>query len=211
MPKRILNLATLIAIAVVFAACGPTPSGYDPDAIDTSNDPVQETLEEATPIEISRGGYDFVLTPKASYILRGKVLSRENYHGGWNALLSPCDVAMAWGELLKGDLYRQLDWSQSGRWYWWQYGAGFTQTNAFVARYSSNTHVIPATPNLARAAKSLHAGDVAELTGKLVFIKGKKGDYNCWWNSSLSRSDTGDGSCEVLYLERLKTGDHYYE
>jgi hypothetical protein len=80
-----------------------------------------------------------------------------------------------------------------------------------VARYSSNTHVIPATPNLARAAKSLHAGDVAELTGKLVFIKGKKGDYNCWWNSSLSRSDTGDGSCEVLYLERLKTGDHYYE
>ncbi len=199
------------AFILLLAGCGAAPSGYDPDPIDTSGDPTQETLESAEPIQISRGGYDFVLVPKASYVLRGLVLSRENYYGGWQSLLSPCDVAMAWGELLKDGLYKQLDWSQSGRWYWWQYGPGFSRTNAFVARYSSNTHVIPATPNLAKAAKSLHSGDVAELTGKLVFITGKKGGFNCWWNSSLSRSDTGDGSCEVLYLERLKTGDHYYE
>ncbi len=206
MRRHALNLATLLAIATVFAACGPTPSGYDSGAIDTSNDPAQEALENAPPIEISRGGYDFVLAPKASYVIRGRVLGRENYHDGWNALLAPCDVAMAWGELLKGDLYKQLDWSQSGRWYWWQYGQGFPQSNTWVARYSSNNHIIPATENLAKAAKALHAGDDAELTGKLVFIKVKKGDYNGWWNSSLSRSDTGNGSCEVIYLERLKTG-----
>ena len=211
LPRHILNLVTPLAIVLVFAGCRATPSGYDPDPIDTSQDPVQEALEDAPPMEVSRGGYDFVLTPKASYIIRGKVLGRENYHGGWNALLSPCDVAMAWGELLKGDLYKKLDWSQSGRWCFWQYGPGFTQSDSFVSRYSSNNHIIPATKNVERAAKSLHAGYDAELTGKLVFIKGKKGDFNCWWNSSLSRSDTGNGSCEVLYLERLKTKDYYYE
>ncbi len=208
---RTCCLMLAVFAALLSSACGATPSGYDPDPIDTSGDPVQETLENAVPIPVSRGGYDFVLEPKASYVIRGKVLSRENYSYSWNALISPCDVAMAWGELLKDGLYNKLDWSQSNRWYWWQYGQGFTKSDRFVARYSSNTHVIPATRNLEKAAKSLHMGDDAELTGKLVYVKVSHEGESFWWNSSLSREDTGNGSCEVLYLERLKTDGHYYE
>jgi hypothetical protein len=41
------------------------------------------------------------------------------------------------------------------------------------------------------------------LEGYLVNITGANGWH---WNSSMSRDDTGGGSCEVLYLTRVKKG-----
>ncbi len=199
------------AILATSLACGPVPSGYDPTPISPAEDPVQERIEHPRNLQFSKGGYDFVLTPLARYTLRGVVVGRENYYSGWNSLLAPCDVAVAWGELLQGDLYRRLDWSQSNRWYYWEHGDDFPRDERFVARYSSNTHLIPADENLTRAARSLGAGDLVELSGELVKVDGRKGDFTCWWTSSTSREDTGDGSCEVLYLRRLRVEDKVYE
>jgi hypothetical protein len=41
--------------------------------------------------------------------------------------------------------------------------------------------------------------DLVELEGYLVYVKGD----NFTWNSSLTRNDTGDGACEVLYVEKI--------
>ena len=51
----------------------------------------------------------------------------------------------------------------------------------------------------------------AELTGFLVAVHGAKGGQSWDWNSSLSREDRGDGSCEIMYLTRLKTEGRVYE
>jgi len=203
-------IAAVLALALA-AACSPAITGVDDSPIDISGDPEQTPIQDPLPITFSKGGYDWVITPRASYVLRGRVLSRKNYRSGWNAVLSPCDVAMAWGKLVEDGLYEKLDWSQSNRWYWWEYGPDFSHENTLVARYSSNTHIIPATPNVARAAKSLGRGDIAELRGDLVRVDGRKGGNTVWWNSSLARTDQGDGSCEVLYLRSVRTGGRVYE
>jgi hypothetical protein len=31
------------------------------------------------------------------------------------------------------------------------------------------------------------------------------------WNTSLSRSDTGDGACEVFYVDKVRIADREYE
>ncbi|OYV99730.1 MAG: hypothetical protein B7X11_05105 [Acidobacteria bacterium 37-65-4] len=206
-----LAAAACLLLAGLLLACKATPTSWDSSPIDTSADPEQTPVEHPIGMAMRRDGYDVVLTPRADYVLRGVVLDRSSYYSGWNAALAPCDVAMAWGKLLEDGLYRKISWSQSGRWYWWTYGPGTGLDNAFIARYSSNTHVIPADTNLERAVKHLGKGDVAELSGELVDVGVRRGGYSGWWHTSLSRSDTGDGSCEVLYLRRLKEAGRVYE
>ncbi|MBZ5589601.1 MAG: hypothetical protein LAO05_13645 [Acidobacteriia bacterium] len=206
---RLPSVAGALLLAAV--ACGPRPSADDRTPIDVSQPPEQTTIESPEPFRISDGGWEFVVTPLAGYVLRGIVVSRENYGFGWNGRLAPCDVAMVWGELAKGDAWRRLDWSQSGRWYFWRWSGVQPFPKATVVRDSSNTHVVPANPNLKRAARSLGEGDIAELTGELVRVEGRRGAERVAWRSSLSREDTGDGSCELLYLRRLRLDGKVYE
>jgi hypothetical protein len=42
-----------------------------------------------------------------------------------------------------------------------------------------------------------------------VYANVKGNTYN--WNTSLSRDDRGDGSCEILYLKKLKVNYRVYE
>ncbi len=193
------------------SSCGPRPSAEDSAPIDVSLAPEQTPIEGGEPIRVEDGGWEFVITPLASYVLRGIVVSRESYRFEWNSELSPCDVAMVWGELEAGEGWRRLDWSQDGRWYFWRWSGQPPFPNSTVVANSSNTHIVPADSNLARAARSLSEGDVAELAGDLVAIEGHKGGRTVRWRSSLSRGDTGDGSCEILYLRRLRVAGKVYE
>jgi hypothetical protein len=200
-----------LSVLLAAASCGPIASGTYDGGIDVSSDPEQTAISDPTPLRRTLDGYDLTLTPLANYVLRGVVLGRERYSWGWQADLAPCDVAMAWGPLVEDGLYTRLHWSQDNRWYFWHWRGSFPHDNAFIARYSSNTHVIPATNNLRRAVMSLSAGDIAELSGELVRVDGRDGGATVWWVSSTRRDDTGDGSCEVLYLRRLRTDHRIYE
>ena len=205
-------LVVIVVIGIVLIFSGrPVASDTYSEQINPEQEPEQQTIETPQPRHFAKGGYDWTFTPRATYVLCGVVLSRKNYSSPWNGILSPCDVAIAWGDLVKNDLYQRVTWSQKSRWYWWQYGADFPNDNKFIVRNSANSHIIPASDNLARAAKSLSYGQVVELSGELVSITGKKSGFNCWWNSSLSRTDEGDGSCEVIYLKRLKVDGKIYE
>jgi hypothetical protein len=180
-------------------------------AIDILSDPAQELPKNGTAVNDSAGGYAFTITPRAEYAIGGIVVSRENYSSGWNAELSPCDLAIAWGKLVQTGLHRKLSWSQGGRWYYWTYGGDFPFDNTFIARYSSNNHIIPATDNVRTAALSLAEGDTVELFGQLVDVDGRAGEQTVWWRTSSSRDDTGDGACEVFYVRRIRCRESVYE
>ena len=208
----LLPRTTCVAVALLLlAGCGPRPTAEDASPIDVSQPPEQTAVDNADPIRLEADGYEFVITPLAHYVLRGVVVSSESYRTGWNSNLSPCDVAVVWGELAADDAWQKLAWSQSGRWYYWRWHGQQPLTNEDVVRSSSNTHVVPASSDLASAARSLTPGDIAELGGELVRIDGRKGQGKVWWKSSLSRADTGDGSCELLYLRRLRVNGKVYE
>jgi hypothetical protein len=149
--------------------------------------------------------------PKARYTLGGIVVGVERYRMGLAGELAPYDAAMVWGKLAEGDRYRKISWSQDDRWYWWRPEAGNDLGNDVILRNSSNNHLIPANENLRKAIGLLKRGDRAELRGYLVEVDGKKGSGWYRWVSSLSREDSGSGSCEVIYLTGLKTGGKVYE
>ncbi len=197
------------AWAVMWLGDRPRVNGRDHAPIDLAADPVQENLAGEAPRPFAGGGKKWLMRALADYTGMGIVVSRRSYRYERNGGLAPVDVAIAWGDLVNDGLYKQLSWSQSNRWYWWRYGADFTPGDTFVARHSANIHIIPASKNLGRAALALRSGDKVELDGQLVQIENPE-EPSSSWVSSLSREDQGDGSCEVLFLERLKNGSKVY-
>ena len=70
---------------------------------------------------------------------------------------------------------------------------------------SSNMHMIPANRDVEKRLKSARVGAIIELSGYLVGIQ-ERGQWT--WVTSLSRTDTGDGACEIVWVERVVLREH---
>ncbi len=202
--KRPINKALFVLLLAWLAGCGPAPEGRVFEGeINVKLKPEQTPAEGAKRVIVKSHGFTWMLEPKAAYLADGIVLSKKNYGSDWNAMLSPCDLALAWGKMVATGLHQQCRWSQSGRWYYWRYDRDFPFDNTFIAKWSANTHIIPASDNLKAALRKVAKGDTVRLEGYLVYVSGSDGKQTYTWNSSLSRDDQGNGSCEVLYLTAL--------
>ena len=71
-----------------------------------------------------------------------------------------------------------------------------------ITRSATNAHLIPADDAIRAALFSMSPGSVVEIRGLLVNAKAEDGFY---WNSSLSRTDSGAGACELIYVTRAST------
>jgi hypothetical protein len=174
------------------------------EAFSAESDPVQTLIysKATTPMVWDRSGMRWQITPKAEYQIAARVLHTENYRSGWQSALSPVDLALGWGKLSNPFVDKWIDWDQNMRWYFFHWSAGSPYTNDYIVTHSANVHIVPADDNLKRAALEVHRNDIVLLEGTLINIDGGKSDHSYWWHSSLSREDTGDGSCELLLLKR---------
>ena len=144
---------------------------------------------------------DQKITALAAYDITATVLSTERYYIDNGSSLSPVDFAMGWGPMSDLDLARQLGLSQGGRWFRYRLPNGrFPLTYDEINSHSANVHIRPASEAVRERVLSVRAGDVVHMTGKLVEATSGKGGN---WRSSLSRTDTGAGACEVFWVERI--------
>lgn len=147
---------------------------------------------------ITRG--DFQLTPLAHFALDARVLHRKIYRWDRQATLAPVDLALGWGPMSDQGVLDQLRISQSMRFYWFEYKLPPPISKEEIISHSTNLHVIPATPKIAAQCKSLRTGALVHLSGDLVeAIAPQFGS----WKSSLSRTDTGNGACELMWVQEL--------
>ena len=143
---------------------------------------------------------DFTIIFKATFKLKARVLSRERYYTGREAQLAPVDLALGWGRMSDESVLDRIDISQSGRFYRWQTDK-FPIPPREIEINSANMHLIPADVAVEDDIKSAVKGNIVKLQGYLVFVKHPDG----WkWRSSLKRGDTGDGACEVVYVESFE-------
>lgn len=140
------------------------------------------------------------ITPLASYEIRARVLGKERYRFGRESELSPYDFALGWGPMSDQAIVEQLEISQSGRWYFWQ-ARQLPLPKQNLITSSANTHLIPAQAEIAELLDLVRVGEVIVLRGKLVAVNADDG----WqWRSSLRRDDTGQGACEVFWVEAVE-------
>lgn len=143
---------------------------------------------------------EYTVSALAEYEVTARVLSSRSYSKGREAEVSPIDLALGWGEMAQREMLSQLQVTQDSRWYFVRWRGAVVEASDVIAN-SANTHTIPASEQIAKELAAVEQGDVVTLRGYLVSVRADDG----WkWNSSLSRMDTGDGSCEVLWVESVE-------
>ena len=161
-----------------------------------AEEPEQEALDDAPRFEHER----YTIRPLATFRLRARVLSREDYRLDAMSDLVPTDLALGWGAMSNSAVLERIDISQSGRFYFWHVQQ-FPIPEREIVSHSANMHLIPADAGVARVLSEVRKGQVIALAGELVEVTRPDG-----WRirSSLTRDDSGAGACEVIWVQDLR-------
>ena len=162
--------------------------------------PVQENDSSRTIIQQG----DFRLQPVARYKLRGEVLGIKRYHSGIQAALVPLDVAVGWARMSDQAVLDGLKISMGNRFFFYQWLGAPPIPRQEIERSAANNHIISANPGVARAGGRLRRGQIAEMHGWLVDADGPNGFR---WATSRRRDDTGNGACELFFVEAISVSD----
>lgn len=155
--------------------------------------PIQTALSDTASFKFK----DYTVTPLAQFELEARILSRAGYSSGREAELSPLDLALGWGPMSDESVLEYFSITQSGRFYYWS-ARQLPIPRAEVVQNSANMHLIPADAEVAATLQDFRVGEVVKLRGYLVQVQAPDGWH---WRSSLTRSDSGAGACELIWVE----------
>lgn len=186
-----------IVVLIVFAAfhwwghrsIAQAPGVLAPEA------PVQAPARGLKPFE--HGGA--TLTPLAHFDLRARVLGAKRYRFDDEATQAPFDLALGWGRMSDSAVLDRIDISQSNRFYFWRTDH-YPIPRQEIISSSANMHIIPADEAVMAKLRMVRRGHVVSLRGYLVMAKGNQGV----WISSMTRADSGNGACELFWVESIE-------
>ena len=176
------------------------------DSLDYLFEPVQ--VEAAGEKVVVIDGTDVKITYVAEYAVSGRVVGTHDYVSDEVFdLLSPRDVALAWGWLSDKDADSDIDWGNfvnRGFRVSVYYDKGDSAENAVGALkgYMSNNHLIPYDDEANRLINEIRKGHFVRIEGFLVnvhYVVGPAGKY-LDWNTSTTR-DNWD--CEIVYVTNV--------
>lgn len=172
------------------------PITYPPGVL-IAAEPVQvDALPNDTAFDYGK----FQLKPLARFALDARVLHRKIYRYDRAAALVPVDVAVGWGRMSDQAVLDQLQISQAARFFYYEYKGQPPIPREEIISHATNLHLIPSTKVVAVQCKSLRTGELVHLAGILVEATG--GEIGSW-RSSLTRTDSGKGACELVWVEEL--------
>lgn len=160
--------------------------------------PHQVHLSTPETITMEVKGETIQLELLATYEMEAGIRSRKNYYFDDSAVVSPMDLVLAWGSLNQKEAVEGVSYRQSGRWYYYQLKEDAPVTLGYISNNSANTHMIPANKSVERQLKKIRKNDYVALSGYLANVRFPSGGT---WKTSTTRSDTGNGSCEIFYVE----------
>ena len=140
----------------------------------------------------------------AEYDITLRVLDKEYYDGGKKEdSLAPLDLTVGWKRMSDPSVYNRLSIKNSNRRGNYRWSGAPPIPSKEIATSFANMHIIPANRSVRQALDSVNKGDIVRLKGYLVHYK--EGDSRSWWQwkSSVSRTDKGDGACELMYVEQV--------
>jgi hypothetical protein len=142
----------------------------------------------------------YTITAVAAYAIEARVLRTKRYWADGEDLV-PYDVAVGWGAMSDQAVLDRLSISQGNRFFFYEWQNPPPIPVGEIERHAANMHVIAANKEVAKAVKRLRRGEFVAMRGYLVNVGGPDGFY---WNTSLRRDDTGNGACEVFYVESVE-------
>lgn len=158
------------------------------------DEPVQT---EPPPGKTSWKSGNHQIIPLAFYQIKARVLHKERYRWDPVSDLAPLDLGVGWGIMSDEQNASRSEFSNANRFLNWHYeGADFP--GELASRCIANMHLLPANPAIRSRLLDFRQGEIVQLSGYLVQVRSPGRSP---WSSSLNRLDTGDGACEIMWVE----------
>jgi hypothetical protein len=189
-------IAALLLALVAYAWCAWSGAGIErPPGVLAPEDPHQELVKDGPTWEIG----EYHVQGLARFEVSARVLSSERYRFDAGAKLAPVDLALGWGPMSANAVIDTLDISQGGRFYFWSSSEPMIEPGE-INRHSANMHMVPLDAAARATLLAARRGNLVRLSGWLIEARTDEG----WkWRSSLTRSDTGAGACELVLVESV--------
>lgn len=176
-----------------------------------AKEPVQTNFAPDSPaaasFQLEHQNKHYTLHPRAAYAMEGLIVSEHRSdsiwdlaHEAWGDYLNSRDICTVWGRTLAGSGYRELEF-HSGDWTCYYRYTRAEVAAMFNHNEISNTHVLAKDPAIRKKIAELEIGDEYRMKGLLVDYDIAGGGRR---NTSLVRTDTDNGACEILYVESVE-------
>jgi hypothetical protein len=122
-------------------------------------------------------------------------------HKEWGDHVNIMDLCVVWGDSVRSGAYRDVSFSNNQWECHWSYSSERAQKQ-FRNEQVSNNHIVTDDPGVSKAMRNIKVGDQIRIRGYLVdYTTFKDGRPAGTRVSSETRTDTGNGACEVLYID----------
>lgn len=196
----------LLAVATWQKTALPSRPGMSPDLL---QEPEQVQVSRAA-FETTVNGVTYTIQPLYSYHLYGMVVSTHDsktwwdyIHREWNDHLNVMDLCVVWGNNLRSDNYKEVDYS-SGQFVCYFQPKSMEAFQAFDQAALSNNHLLTDNPDIARTIRKVRIGDQVRFRGYLAEYSHNHDGRPFKRGTSIVRTDTGNGACETIYVEEFE-------
>ena len=169
-------------------------------------DPVQ--IESSGEFSQILDDYEINYEIKAEYTITGLVVEKYYYFpSSMINKISRYDLGIVWGALLGEDLKDTMKFKNKGNRF-----LHYTYKNSLISKLGSrdaivnslsNNHMIHSSDYILKCLRNVREGDYIQVKGYLVYMSYSNDNSRGTWNSSLSRTDHGDGACEIIYVTSI--------
>ncbi|CAM2064618.1 hypothetical protein SCOR_04555 [Sulfidibacter corallicola] len=202
---RMLQIGFIGAVALTGVAYVLKGSLGEPSQM--QRELLQEPVQNPTDREefmFHFAGTDYAVIPLADYEMWGLVVTHNNtqgiadiYHDA--SSVDTKDICVVWGDNITTGGYQHAEF-WSGPWTcYWRSSIGVEISPLEI----SNNHLLTADPQVRERIADVRVGDQVYVRGMLVGYHPVHYP-NYVRNSSLTREDTGNGACEVLFVEDIE-------
>jgi len=203
--KRVAIISLLVMIATYFTKDTlPAPEYYANTLI---KEPIQNKSSKK-PFNIEANQEHYLITPEYEYSLEGVVVSTHNadafldmaHHEEWRDFINIRDLCIIWGNNVKSGVYKDMQF-ENGNWTCWYSWPNANVRQRFKNNQLSNNHLLTGEESVKRAIMEAKPGDHIHIEGMLVNYANSANGFKR--GTSISRTDTGQGACETIYVEKF--------
>ena len=167
-------------------------------------DPVQ-TDTSVAPFEIASNGIVYTINPVQDYQLQGVVVSFHDsdawwdiyHHSSWQDFINIKDICVIWGDNVASGIYQKMVFENT-TWTCWASWPDRATGRQFSMHQLSNNHLLVGDPLIREIADRVQIGDRIRIDGVLASYSHSNGKFTR--GTSTSRTDTGNGACETIYV-----------
>ena len=165
----------------------------------------RQTLTQSSPFETKVNDQTYRVTPLFDYELSGVVVTDYEsgslgdiyHHRQWKDFLNVKDLCVVWGQNVKSGVFRKLRYD-SGPWTCFFETPNRKTSDAFRNDQLSNNHLLTDDMDLHHRIMRAAPGDEVRIKGVLASYQNEATGFDR--GTSISRTDTGNGACETIYV-----------